>query len=102
MKPHEEIATIVKTCAYVFRVPETSLVRKERGSLDVVIARQVAMYICCLATNIDRRLIGLAFGKRTEQTVGRAFANIPNRCRNCPEMKSKVRAVQEHLNVASA
>ena len=57
MSPHEEIAIIVKTCAYVFRVPETSLVRKERGSLDVAIARQVAMYVCCFATKLDRSLI---------------------------------------------
>ena len=101
MSPHEEIAIIVKTCAYVFRVPETSLVRKERGSLDVAIARQVAMWFCCIGTKLDRRLIGRAFGGRTAKTVNSAFSNIPNRCRNCPEMKAKVRAVQEHLNVAS-
>jgi hypothetical protein len=59
------------------------------------------MYLCCVATDIERAVIGRAFGRRTVQTVDRAFFKVRDWSRTCPELMKKLKAVQEHLNVAS-
>ena len=63
-----------KTCEH-FEIKE-DLIRSKTRKQEIVLARQVAMYICKTMTNFALKTIGLHFGGRDHSTVIHAYQTI--------------------------
>jgi len=90
------IQTIQKVVAQHFDIPLESLRAKTRIS-RVVIARQVAMYIARLETDLSLVEIGKRTGGRDHSTVLHACKKVTRAMDQDPGLKRKIQAIQEEL-----
>ena len=90
------IQTIQKTVAQHFDIPLDSLRAKTRIS-RVVLARQVAMYIARVQTDLSLVEIGKKTGGRDHSTVLHACKKVSRAMDQDPGLKRKIQAIQEEL-----
>ena len=75
------VVEVRKQVAKYFGTEERSLVSKSRAS-NVVLARQVAMYIARKLTGYSLSAIGAEFGGRDHSTVSYAIRRVDQACKN--------------------
>jgi chromosomal replication initiator protein len=90
------IQTIQKVVAQHFDIPLESLRAKTRIS-RVVLARQVAMYLARLQTDLSLVEIGKKTGGRDHSTVLHACKKVARGMDQDPGLKRKIQAIQEEL-----
>lgn len=82
MTTNDQLAAIVHACANAYNVPAERLIRPERGNHQTGSARQIAMYLCCKLTTLNRFQIGRVFAKRSRESVDTAYRNTANRIKH--------------------
>ncbi|MEE9288550.1 MAG: chromosomal replication initiator protein DnaA, partial [Bacteroidota bacterium] len=75
IRTHVTIEDIQRTVSEYFGMPE-DLIRAKTRKQEVVIARQIAMYIAKELTNSSLKTIGLHFGGRDHSTVIHAYQSV--------------------------
>ncbi|RMD50682.1 MAG: chromosomal replication initiator protein DnaA [Ignavibacteria bacterium] len=84
-------------CEY-FGVDENK-VREKNRKKEVVIARQVAMYLSKKLTRSSLKTIGLHFGGRDHSTVIHAFNSIDNLINEDADLKQKVESIRNKIEL---
>jgi len=92
------IETITKIVCEYFNVDENK-VREKNRKKEVVIARQVAMYLSKKLTNFSLKTIGLHFGGRDHSTVIHAFNNIDNLMAKDKKLKERVETLRNRIEL---
>lgn len=75
IRAHVTVEEIQRAVSEYFGIPE-DLIRAKTRKQEVVIARQVAMYIAKELTNSSLKTIGLHFGGRDHSTVIHAYQSV--------------------------
>lgn len=91
----DQITKIV--CEY-FEVDENK-VREKTRKKEVVLARQIAMYLSKVLTKSSLKTIGLHFGGRDHSTVIHAFNSIENMISDDFQMKDTVNMVKNKIEL---
>ena len=91
------ISHVIKYISREFKISERQLIGKGR-TMEVAIARQIAMYLCREYTSSSLTNIGLYFGKRDHSTVIHACRNIENKINNDKELKNKINNMKSDLS----
>ena len=90
------IAAIIAKVSELFDVPGNILISKRRTQ-EVVIGRQVAMYLARTLTSLSLKAIGAEFGGRDHSTVIHGVSIVRNALRKNPELRSRVEQAQTSL-----
>ena len=90
------IAAIIAKVSELFDVPGNLLVSKRRTQ-EVVIGRQVAMYLARTLTSLSLKAIGAEFGGRDHSTVIHGVSIIRKALKKNPELRSRVEQAQSSL-----
>lgn len=90
------IAAIIAKVSELFDVPGNLMISKRRTQ-EVVIGRQVAMYLARTLTNLSLKAIGAEFGGRDHSTVIHGVTMIRTALRKNPELRSRVEQAQASL-----
>jgi len=99
-RPEFNNVTISHVINYISRttkVSERQLIGKGR-TMEVAIARQIAMYLCREYTSSSLTNIGLYFGKRDHSTVIHACKNIENKISSDNDFKNKINTMKSDLS----
>lgn len=91
-----DIDAIQKKTAEFFNV-ETHMMQAKKKTADVVLARQVAMYLSRSLTSNSLKLIGAAFGGRDHSTVIHACDLISKRMSTDPGLRQKIDQISASL-----
>jgi chromosomal replication initiator protein len=92
-----DIAKIKKIVAEYYDVTEESLKSKKRTA-DINKARQVAMYICKLATDESLQRIGLEFN-RNHATVIHSCEKIEEDIKTDEQLKNEIKEIQDKTHI---
>jgi chromosomal replication initiator protein len=79
-----------------FRLSNSALLRKDRHK-SVVLARQVAMYICRTRLTCSLPELGRAFGNRDHTTVLHGVRRVEALRNRDPQVKAHLRAILKRL-----
>jgi len=90
---------ITKIVCEYFEVDENK-VREKNRKKEVVLARQVAMYLSKILTKSSLKTIGLHFGGRDHSTVIHAFNNIENMTASDLKLKDVVGIVKNKIELS--
>jgi chromosomal replication initiator protein len=90
------VQSIQKSVSQHFDVPLESLKARTRIS-RIVVARQVAMYLCRELTDLSLVQIGKRFGGRDHSTVLHSLKKIEKCMRDDPSLKRKAQSIKEDL-----
>ena len=90
------IDQIQRVVCEFFDLPE-DLLRAKTRKQEVVIARQVAMYLAKELTNSSLKTIGLHFGGRDHSTVIHAYQSVQNHLSADSMFKQNVEQLRRHL-----
>jgi len=93
----EEIQRIV--CEH-FGIPPDMLKAKTRKQ-EVVIARQIAMYLCKELTDSSLKTIGLHFGGRDHSTVIHACQSVEEDMRKSEKFRNLVESLRRKIEFSS-
>lgn len=88
---------VIKYISRELKISEKQLIGKGR-TMEVAMARQIAMYLCREYTSSSLTNIGLYFGKRDHSTVIHACRNIENKMNDDNELKKKIDSFKENLS----
>ena len=88
---------IIARVATAFNVSPSRLLARDRAH-NVVLARQVAMYILWRQNGNTLASIGRLLDNRTSATISHGFQAIANRILKDPALKRKIEALKEELN----
>jgi len=92
------IDDIIKRVSATLNVPEGKLIGKGR-KMEIVIARQVAMYLCRDMVGASLANIGLHFGGRDHTTVIHACKTVKKKMKENPEFSRKVKNLKNYIIV---
>jgi len=92
------IESIQKTICDYFNIRLGDLKAKRRTK-NIVLPRQVAMYLCRKYTSTSFPTIGDKFGGRDHSTVIHASKAIENRIKDDPNMRATIEDLEKSLNV---
>ena len=92
------IESIQKTICDHFSIKIGDLKAKRRTK-DVVLPRQVAMYLCRKHTSTSFPVIGEKFGGRDHSTVIHASKTIDKRIKDDPAMQATIEKLEKSLNL---
>lgn len=90
------ISAIIAKVSELFDIPGNLLISKRRTQ-EVVIGRQVAMYLARTLTNLSLKAIGAEFGGRDHSTVIHGVSMVRTALRKNPELRSRVEQAQASL-----
>lgn len=93
----EEIQKIV---AEFYDIPN-DLLRAKTRKQEVVIARQVAMYLAKELTNSSLKTIGLNFGGRDHSTVIHAYQTVEEQIKIDPKFRSSMEQLKRKIEIFS-
>ncbi|MGE5401748.1 MAG: chromosomal replication initiator protein DnaA [Ignavibacteriales bacterium] len=94
----EYITKVVCECLNV----EENKVRDKNRKQEVVIARQIAMYLAKVLTKSSLKTIGLHFGGRDHSTVIHAYNSIEQMLDEDPSMKETVESIKSKIELSVA
>ncbi len=89
-----------EVCSY-FNIVENSLREKNRKK-EIVIARQIAMYLSKKLTKSSLKTIGLHFGGRDHSTVIHAYNTIEKAILSDKSLKSDVETIQNKIELSTS
>jgi len=92
------VEQIQKAVAEIYRVPEEML-RAKRKTQDIVLPRQVAMYLARTLTSVSLKTIGAKFGGRDHSTVIHACNLVVSRMRSDVNFKLLMDSIINSLYV---
>ncbi len=92
------IEKIQKKVAEIQRVPE-ELLRAKKKTQEVVLARQIAMYLCRTLTSSSLKVVGAKFGGRDHSTVIHACNHIKNLMKKDVKFKLQIDSIINSLYV---
>lgn len=92
------IDDIIKRVSATLNVPEGKLIGKGR-KMEIVIARQIAMYLCRDMVGASLVNVGLHFGGRDHTTVIHACKTVKKKMKENPEFSRKVKNLKNHIIV---
>lgn len=95
------IESITKVVCGFFKVDENK-VREKNRKKEVVMARQVAMYLSKRLTKASLKTIGLHFGGRDHSTVIHAFNSIENLINDDFQMKETIDTLKNKIEINAA
>lgn len=90
---------ITKSVCEYFSVQENK-VREKNRKKEVVIARQIAMYLSKVLTQSSLKTIGLHFGGRDHSTVIHAFNSIEADMKNDEKLKDMVDSIKNKIEMS--
>ncbi|MGM0651619.1 MAG: chromosomal replication initiator protein DnaA [Bacillota bacterium] len=90
------IKTIIDVTAENFNIKSEELLSKKRTQ-DIAMARQVAMYLCRMLSDLSLPKIGEAFGGRDHTTVLHAFKKIDTLIAQNSEFKNRIEFVKNSI-----
>ncbi len=90
------IEAIQKKTAETFHIDPQMMKAKKKTS-DIVLARQVAMYLSRSLTGSSLKVIGSAFGGRDHSTVIHACNLVANRMSSDPQIREKIDKISASL-----
>ena len=93
------IEDLQRVVAKHFDIPEDMMRAKTRRK-EVVLARQIAMYLAKETTDCSLKTIGLHFGGRDHTTVIHAIKLIEKMCKEDVDFKEKVDIIKKKLQVS--
>lgn len=93
----EEIQKIV---AEFYDLP-SDLLRAKTRKQEVVIARQVAMYLAKELTNASLKTIGLNFGGRDHSTVIHAYQTVEEQLKIDPKFRASIEQLKRKIEILS-
>ena len=99
VKEEEKTVTpkmIIEAVAKLFRVNEDDIVSK-RKTKEIVVPRQVSIYLCKNLTELSFNKIGDYFGGKDHSTVMHAVKKVEYYIENDPEIKEKVSTLTKDL-----
>ena len=96
--PILSIEQIQRTVARRFGIEEESMRAKTRKQ-EIVMARQVAMFLCKELTSHSLKSIGLHFGGRDHSTVIHAIQTIHDDMKRDPTLVKKVEELRRQLDM---
>ena len=88
---------VIKYVSRELKISEKQLIGKGR-TMEVAMARQIAMYLCREYTSSSLTNIGLYFGKRDHSTVIHACRNVEKKIDNDNEFKNKINNMKTHFS----
>ncbi len=91
---------ITKIVCEFFSVDENKVREKNRRK-EVVLARQIAMYLSKQLTKSSLKTIGLHFGGRDHSTVIHACSNIDKMIEEDPMLKEKVNKIKNKIELSA-
>lgn len=94
------IEQIQRTVCDFFDIPE-DLLRAKTRKQEVVIARQVAMYLAKDLTNASLKTIGLHFGGRDHSTVIHAYQAVEDRANTDGQFRQNIEHLKRKLKLNS-
>lgn len=97
-KVHISIETITKVVCNYMNVEENN-VREKNRKKEIVIARQIAMYLSKKLTKSSLKTIGLHFGGRDHSTVIHAYNTIDNLVGNDLQIKEVVDTLRNKIEL---
>jgi len=95
------IEFITKEVCSFFKVDENKLREKNRKK-EVVLARQIAMYLSKKLTKSSLKTIGLHFGGRDHSTVIHSFNSIEKAIKTDLELKSNVDTIHNKIELSTS
>lgn len=95
------IEFITKEVCNFFKVDENNLREKNRKK-EVVLARQIAMYLSKKLTKSSLKTIGLHFGGRDHSTVIHSFNTIDKAIKTDLELKSNLETIQNKIELSTS
>jgi chromosomal replication initiator protein len=93
----EEIQRIVSE---FYDIPN-DLLRAKTRKQEIVIARQVAMYLAKELTNCSLKTIGLNFGGRDHSTVIHAYQTVEEQIKIDPKFRLSIDQVKKKIEIYS-
>ncbi|HLX11872.1 MAG TPA: chromosomal replication initiator protein DnaA [Bacteroidota bacterium] len=96
VRTHVTIEEIQRIVSEELRIPE-DLIRAKTRKQEVVLARQIAMYLAKELTNSSLKTIGLHFGGRDHSTVIHAYQTIEDAMSTDPKQKSLVQQIRSKI-----
>jgi len=88
---------VIKYVSRELKISEKQLIGKGR-TMEVAMARQIAMYLSREYTSSSLTNIGLYFGKRDHSTVIHACRNVENKINEDKELKNTIDAMRGNLS----
>ncbi|MEE9225228.1 MAG: chromosomal replication initiator protein DnaA [Bacteroidota bacterium] len=98
IRAHVTIEDIQRTVSEYFGTPE-DLIRAKTRKQEVVIARQIAMYIAKELTNSSLKTIGLHFGGRDHSTVIHAYQSVEDLMKTDERYSRTVQDIKKRLQL---
>ncbi len=94
------IEQIQKTVCDFYDMPE-DLLRAKTRKQEIVVARQVAMYLAKDLTNASLKTIGLHFGGRDHSTVIHAYQAVEDRMKTDSQFRQNAQQLKRKLELSS-
>jgi chromosomal replication initiator protein len=94
------IEQIQRMVCEFFDLPE-DLLRAKTRKQEVVLARQVAMYLAKDLTNASLKTIGLHFGGRDHSTVIHAYQAVEDRTETDTQFRQNIEHLKRKLELSS-
>jgi chromosomal replication initiator protein len=94
------VEDVVRRVSDIFHIPEKTIVGKSR-KMEIVEARQVAMYLCRSLIGDSLSNIGVCFGGRDHTTVIHAMRSIEKKKKNNKKLDKIITRIQQELNFGS-
>ena len=92
------IKQIINFTCREMKISERQLVGKNR-TMNIALARQIAMYLCKELTESSLSNIGLHIGKRDHSTVIHSYKNIEKKIKTDPDFKFKIQSLKNKLQI---
>lgn len=99
-KTNLSIELIQRIVSDYFSIKE-DLIRAKTRKKEIVLARQISMYLSKTLTNSSLKTIGLHFGGRDHTTVIHACQTIENRMTSEPKFREIIQEIQEKVDIES-
>ena len=91
------VEDVVRRVSDVFNIPEKTIIGKSR-KMEIVEARQVAMYLCRCLIGDSLSNIGVCFGGRDHTTVIHAMRKIEKKKKSNKKLDKVITRIQQELN----
>ena len=92
------IESLQETVATYFDLP-SDVLRARTRKKEIVVPRQIAMFLCKQLTDSSLKTIGLHFGGRDHSTVIHAYQTIQEKVEQNDQLRHDVEAILTRLNI---
>jgi chromosomal replication initiator protein len=100
VRTHVTIEEIQRIVCESLNIPE-DLIRAKTRKQEIVMARQIAMYLAKELTNSSLKTIGLHFGGRDHSTVIHAYQTVEDSIKLDPKQRNLVQQLRSKLELLS-